>query len=259
VDFTDFTVQSLVINPGKYPIDSIFSFNPPTTRDSRTRDSGRGGAGDDKRRRRDRVTERRLGMSTTVTRPVTTPPTAAETALAYVREVRNRFERQPRTYEEFLNVMKDFKSGVCVLAVHLERRASRRRRRRRRRGGSAEWTRETTRETTRGLTNAARVFDRRRLTADNVVTRVRRVFKGHADLLDGFRAFLPEVRRDVGEMKCARFGTTRDDDDGDRSIDTPRARTTSLERRVFVVVGTLTDERTNERMEAFPIPRLNDG
>ena len=61
-------------------------------------------------------------MSTTVTRPVTTTaaaggggtPTAAETALAYVREVRNRFERQPRTYEEFLNVMKDFKSGVCV-------------------------------------------------------------------------------------------------------------------------------------------------
>lgn len=48
-------------------------------------------------------------MSTTVTRP-----SAAETALAYVREVRNRFERQPRTYEEFLNVMKDFKSGVCV-------------------------------------------------------------------------------------------------------------------------------------------------
>ena len=34
--------------------------------------------------------------------------------MAYVREVRNRFERQPRTYEEFLNVMKDFKSGVCV-------------------------------------------------------------------------------------------------------------------------------------------------
>ena len=67
-------------------------------------------------------------MSTTVTRPVTTtttttPSSAAETALAYVREVRNRFERQPRTYEEFLNVMKDFKSGVCV--PHLER-ASRR-------------------------------------------------------------------------------------------------------------------------------------
>ena len=198
-------------------------------------------------------------MSTTVTRPVTTPPTAAETALAYVREVRNRFERQPRTYEEFLNVMKDFKSGVCVLAVHLERRASRRRRRRR--GGSAEWTRETTRETTRGLTNAARVFDRRRLTADNVVTRVRRVFKGHADLLDGFRAFLPEVRRDVGEMKCARFGTTRDDDDGDRSIDryAPRAddiaREMRFRRRRYS--HRRTNERTNERTNgSFSHPAL---
>ena len=40
---------------------------------------------------------------------------------------------------------------------------------------------------------------RRRLTADVVVESVRACLAGHDDLLDGFKAFLPEVRsnRDV--------------------------------------------------------------
>lgn len=58
--------------------------------------------------------------------------------------------------------------------------------------------RRTNERTNAGLTMIKRPssfsLDVNRLTADDVVTRVRRVFKGHADLLDGFRAFLPEVR-----------------------------------------------------------------
>jgi len=35
-------------------------------------------------------------------------------ALAYVREVRDRFARQTGKYREFLAAMRDFKTGTCV-------------------------------------------------------------------------------------------------------------------------------------------------
>jgi hypothetical protein len=117
----EITLRSTLNKPGNDSIDAIGGFNSRSFR--RAGDWTRPSVGR-------QTTPTRTGMSTTVTRPVTTTsggaPTAAETALAYVREVRNRFERQPRTYEEFLNVMKDFKSGVCVPHLELAREPTRR-------------------------------------------------------------------------------------------------------------------------------------
>ena len=41
---------------------------------------------------------------------------------------------------------------------------------------------------------------RRRLTADVVVESVRACLAGHDDLLDGFKAFLPEVRSNANRV-----------------------------------------------------------
>ena len=103
-------------------------------------------------------------------------------ALAYVREVRARFVDESWRYHEFLRAMKAFKRGTCV------------------RARDAMTTHRTTRpsivEHSRPVINARA---RRRLTADVVVESVRACLAGHDDLLDGFKAFLPEVRsnRDV--------------------------------------------------------------
>lgn len=97
-------------------------------------------------------------------------------ALAYVREVRDRFARQTGKYREFLAAMRDFKTGTCVR----DRAATRAR------------AIATTARDARRLTR--RAVERRRLTPEGVIERVRRCLRGHDDLLDGFRAFLPEVR-----------------------------------------------------------------
>ena len=45
----------------------------------------------------------------------TAPPAGnVADALAYVREVRDRFARQTGKYREFLAAMRDFKTGTCV-------------------------------------------------------------------------------------------------------------------------------------------------
>ena len=45
----------------------------------------------------------------------TAPPAGnVADALAYVREVRDRFARQAGKYREFLAAMRDFKTGTCV-------------------------------------------------------------------------------------------------------------------------------------------------
>ena len=103
-------------------------------------------------------------------------------ALAYVREVRARFVDESWRYHEFLRAMKAFKRGTCV------------------RARDAMTTHRTTRPSI--VEHSRPVIDaraRRRLTADVVVESVRACLAGHDDLLDGFKAFLPEVRsnRDV--------------------------------------------------------------
>lgn len=61
----------------------------------------------------------------------TAPPAGnVADALAYVREVRDRFARQTGKYREFLAAMRDFKTGTCV-ATSTRRDATRRTRERR--------------------------------------------------------------------------------------------------------------------------------
>jgi len=58
-----------------------------------------------------------------------------------------------------------------------------------------------------------------RLTPEGVIERVRRCLRGHDDLLDGFRAFLPEVRDARDETDARRDKRRRrreNDDDGAR-------------------------------------------
>jgi len=61
-----------------------------------------------------------------------------------------------------------------------------------------------------------------RLTPEGVIERVRRCLRGHDDLLDGFRAFLPEVRDGTRETRRDGRETRRrrrrreNDDDGAR-------------------------------------------
>ena len=64
----------------------------------------------------------------------TAPPAGnVADALAYVREVRDRFARQAGKYREFLAAMRDFKTGTCVAtsrdATRRDRRAMTRERR----------------------------------------------------------------------------------------------------------------------------------
>ena len=47
-------------------------------------------------------------------------------ALAYVREVRDRFARQTGKYREFLAAMRDFKTGTCVATSRDATRPARR-------------------------------------------------------------------------------------------------------------------------------------
>ena len=70
----------------------------------------------------------------------TAPPAGnVADALAYVREVRDRFARQTGKYREFLAAMRDFKTGTCVASV-ARRDATRPTRRTRERSDDATTT-----------------------------------------------------------------------------------------------------------------------
>lgn len=47
--------------------------------------------------------------------PETARPLNVTDALSYLDAVKNQFQNQPEVYNRFLDIMKDFKSQVCVL------------------------------------------------------------------------------------------------------------------------------------------------
>lgn len=119
----------------------------------------------------------------------------ANDALVYVRTVKLRFGGdQGHVYEAFLDVMRDFKSGRCVSPlVSLSLFP----------WNVFRWDRP--------LSLSRRLFflppkkkkklttwyifsiSARRYDTADVVKRVKKLLKGHEDLLDGFNCFLPDV------------------------------------------------------------------
>jgi paired amphipathic helix protein Sin3a len=95
----------------------------------------------------------------------TTRPLNVADALTYLDAVKNQFVEQPDVYNNFLDIMKDFKSQVYVVydfCLTL-----------------AEW----------------RLFPR--IDTPGVIERVSTLFRGHNDLIQGFNTFLPAGYRIV--------------------------------------------------------------
>ena len=81
-------------------------------------------------------------------------------ALAYLREVKERFKDNKQVYDNFLEIMKQFKAQQCVLSVT-------------------------------GLSSLLTVSQR--IDTNGVIVQVKQLFRGHRELILGFNTFLPKA------------------------------------------------------------------
>ena len=121
-------------------------------------------------------------------------------ALTYLRELKERLKDKKDTYDEFLEIMKEFKAQRCVSGY-------------RRADPSTKtnpclslkypgvFARAFASRSLAGpafdyLRPASSIFSpsRRRIDTEGVIRRVKTIFKGHKDLILGFNQFLPKVR-----------------------------------------------------------------
>ena len=103
----------------------------------------------------------------------------ANDALVYVRTVKLRFSGdQSHVYEAFLDIMRDFKSGRYV-PLSLDSPLS--------------LSAFPPRSDHICLLSLYYVSNTHRYDTTDVVKRIKKLLKGHEDLLDGFNCFLPDV------------------------------------------------------------------
>ena len=127
-------------------------------------------------------------------------------ALTYLRELKERLKNKKDTYDEFLEIMKEFKAQRCgrrrerrdVLFLDRARIAPPTHHRRRVLGNIRPRPIDSRALSSQPL---------RRIDTDGVIKRVKTIFKGHKDLILGFNQFLPKVR---GRSTQIRARTTRD-------------------------------------------------
>ena len=93
-------------------------------------------------------------------------------ALSYLREVKTRFQDNKRVYDRFLEVMKEFKAGRCVLPPW-----------------SMLWP-----QMTGGLLTGFCFAPACRADTAAVIVQVKELFVGHRELILGFNTFLPKVQ-----------------------------------------------------------------
>ena len=134
-------------------------------------------------------------------------------ALAYLREVKDRFKDNKSVYDNFLEIMKQFKAQQCVPAAASRRASHRGALATGNRVGSAAScaacgpraagfvTRPAAPEGLSANVDAAprrvRAAPRRfarRIDTNGVILQVKMLFRGHRELILGFNTFLPKAR-----------------------------------------------------------------
>jgi paired amphipathic helix protein Sin3a len=99
-------------------------------------------------------------------------------ALAYLREVKERFKDNKSVYDNFLEIMKQFKAQQCAPEPSAL-------------GGPPRRAVALLRLPPCLLTHRSAL---RRIDTNGVIVQVKQLFKGHRELILGFNTFLPKAR-----------------------------------------------------------------